>query len=211
MRDVGQPSSDVRGAHARALSMWGNLETFEAQEGEMMVKKILIATDGSSHANKAVQFGSDIAAKYGAEVVLLHVLLRDHLSDSLRHMAEIEYQTAEGGKPLQEAIAAIPEGRFPTASLLPKDAQSPERVLHAVAEQVLSAAERTATEHGVAKISKQIEDGNAASRILEVAENVKADMIFSGARGLSDMKALMVGSVSHKLANMASVTCVMVR
>ncbi len=191
--------------------MRGNPETFEAQEEEMMVKKVLIATDGSSHAGKAVQFGSDIAAKYGAEVVLVHVLLRDHLSENLRHMAEVEYQLAEGGKPLYEAIAAIPNARFPVANLVPKDAQTPERVLQAVAEHILAAAERTASEHGVSKISKQIEDGNPASRILEVASDVNADMIVIGSRGLSDMKALLLGSVSHKLSNMASVTCVTVR
>jgi nucleotide-binding universal stress UspA family protein len=191
--------------------MRGNLETFEAQEEEMMVKKVLIATDGSSHANKAIQFGSDIAAKYGAEVVLVHVLLRDHLSENLRHMAEVEYQVAEGGKPLYESIAAIPNARFPAANLVPKDAQTPERALQAVAEQILAAAERTAREHGVSKVSKQIEDGNPASRILEVANDVNADMIVTGARGLSDLKTLLLGSVSHKLSNMALVTCVTVR
>jgi nucleotide-binding universal stress UspA family protein len=191
--------------------MRDNPETFETQEEEMMAKIILIATDGSSHANKAVQFGSDIAAKYGAEVVLVHVLLRDHLSENLRHMAEVEYQVAEGRMPLYEAIAAIPDARFPAANLVPKDAQTPERALQAVAEQILTAAERTAREHGVSKISKQVEDGNPASRILEVAKDVNADMIITGARGLSDLKALLLGSVSHKLSNMASVTCVTVR
>jgi nucleotide-binding universal stress UspA family protein len=171
--------------------MRDNPETFETQKEEMMAKTILIATDGSSHANKAVQVGSDIAAKYGAEVVLVHVLLRDHLSENLRQMAEVEYQVAEG--------------------LVPKDAQTPERVLQAVAEQVLAAAERTAREHGVSKISKQVEDGNPASRILEVAKDVNADMIITGARGLSDLKALLLGSVSHKLSNMSPVTCVTVR
>lgn len=176
-----------------------------------MVNKILIATDGSDHARKAVALGADIAAKYDAEVVLLHVLLRDHLSENLRHMAEVEYQIGEGGRPLREAIAAIPEGRFPTASLMPEDAQTPERVLQAVADQVLTAAEQIAREHGARKISKQTEDGNPVSRILEVAKDVNADMIVTGARGLSGLKALMVGSVSHKLTNMAPVTCVTVR
>ena len=52
---------------------------------------------------------------------------------------------------------------------------------------------------------------SGAARILEVAKDVKADMIVTGARGLSDLKALMVGSVSHKLTNMAPVTCITVR
>lgn len=176
-----------------------------------MIHKVLIATDGSEHARKAVEFGSDIAAKYGAEVVLVHVLLRDELSENLRHLAEVEYHADEGGKSLAEAIAMIPEARFPAAQIQPKTAQTPGAALRAVADQVLSEAERRAQEHGVAKVSRQVEDGDPVKRILEVAKDTGADLIVTGARGLSDLKALMVGSVSHKLAHLSPVTCITVR
>jgi nucleotide-binding universal stress UspA family protein len=63
-----------------------------------MISKILIATDGSTTAGKAVEIGCDLAAKYGAEVVLLHILLRGEVSENLRHMAEIEFAEAERGQ-----------------------------------------------------------------------------------------------------------------
>ncbi len=44
-----------------------------------MIKSILVATDGSDHANKAVELGADIAGKYGARIVVLHALMR-HIS-----------------------------------------------------------------------------------------------------------------------------------
>ena len=176
-----------------------------------MVKKVLIATDGSDHAKKAVAFGADLAAKYDAEVVLLHVLLRGELSENLRHMAEVEYQSAEGGKPIAESIAGIPEGRFPVVNLEPRSAQTPGSALRAVADQVLDEAERIAREHGAKKIEREIEDGSVVQRVLDVAEEVGADLIVTGARGLSDMKAMLVGSVSHKLAHLAPVTCITVR
>lgn len=176
-----------------------------------MIEKVLIATDGSDHAQKAVEFGSDIAAKYGAEVVLVHVLLRDELSENLRHLAEVEYQAGEGGKPLSESIAMIPEGRFPVTNLQPKSAQSPGAALRAVADQILTDAERRVHEHGVSRVSRQVEDGDPVKRILEVAKDVGADLIVTGARGLSDLKALMVGSVSHKLSHLSPVTCITVR
>ncbi len=47
--------------------------------------------------------------------------------------------------------------------------------------------------------------------ILDIAKSENADLIVTGARGLSDVKALVVGSVSHKLAQMSPVTCVTVR
>lgn len=176
-----------------------------------MVRKVLIAVDGSEHARKAVEFGADLAAKYGAEVVLVHVLLRGDLSENLRHLAEVEYHTAEAGKTISEAIAKIPAARFPAASLTPEAAQGPDAALRAVADYVLSEAERAAEAHGIAKVSRQVEDGDPVKRILEVARDTKADLIVTGARGLSDLKALMVGSVSHRLAHLAPVTCVTVR
>jgi nucleotide-binding universal stress UspA family protein len=39
-----------------------------------MLKKILIATDGSDHARKAIGYASDIATKYKATVYLIHVV-----------------------------------------------------------------------------------------------------------------------------------------
>jgi nucleotide-binding universal stress UspA family protein len=76
-----------------------------------MIKKVLIATDGSEHARKAVAVGSDIAATYGAEVVLVHVLLRDHLSEGLRHSAEVEYEAAEGGRTIHDALGETDASR----------------------------------------------------------------------------------------------------
>ena len=55
-----------------------------------MIKKVLIATDGSDHATKAVELGSDLAARYDAEVVLVHVLLRHELPDDMKRMAAVD-------------------------------------------------------------------------------------------------------------------------
>jgi len=177
-----------------------------------MINKVLIATDGSEHARKAVEFGSDIAAKYGAEVVLVHVLLRNELSESLRHVAEVEHIAAEGGQPLSKAIASVPFARFP-ANIIYSDesATTPDQVLRAVGEHVLSQAEQLAREHGVGKIARRIEDGNPVKRILETVEAEHVDLVVSGARGLSDLASLLVGSVSHKLSYLSPVTCITVR
>jgi nucleotide-binding universal stress UspA family protein len=176
-----------------------------------MPSKILIATDGSEHAGKAVAFGADLAEKYGAEVVLVHVLLRDALSENLRHMAEVEHLKAEGGRPLREAIGRIPDARFPIANLKPETPDDTDSVLRAVGEAVLDRAESTCRDHGVREVTKELADGDAAKRILEIAEEAGADMIVTGARGLSDWKAMLLGSVSHKLSHLAPVTVVSVR
>ncbi len=57
-----------------------------------MFKKILVATDGSDQADKAVRFAAELAEKYQAQLLLLHVLLRKELSENIRHLAEVEYR-----------------------------------------------------------------------------------------------------------------------
>jgi len=51
-----------------------------------MLNKILVATDGSDHARKAIEYASDIAAKYEATVYLIHVV------SPLPSMPEVDVQ-----------------------------------------------------------------------------------------------------------------------
>lgn len=176
-----------------------------------MIKTILAATDGSEHARKAVRLAADLADKYGAKLVLVHVLLRGELDEGLQHMAEVERLKAEGGKPLREAIASIPEARFPVDMIPPEPGDSHDDVLKGVAEQVLDDAEHEAKERGARDIEKMIEDGDAVRRILKVADDASADIIITGSRGLSDLKGMLVGSTSHKLSHHADCTVVTVR
>jgi nucleotide-binding universal stress UspA family protein len=39
-----------------------------------MLKKILVATDGSDHARKAIDYAADIASKYQAKVYIIHAV-----------------------------------------------------------------------------------------------------------------------------------------
>jgi nucleotide-binding universal stress UspA family protein len=176
-----------------------------------MVEKILIATDGSDTATRAIELGAEIAAKLALPVVLIHVLLRDHLSESLRHLSEVEYEPAEGGRSLYEAISAVPHARFPVVDLLPEQAQTEDKLLRAVATYLLEVADKAVRARGVEQVECLTADGDAARRIVEAAEETGADMIMIGARGLSDLEAMVLGSVSHKVQHLSPVTVVSVR
>ena len=65
-----------------------------------MIRVILTATDGSDHARKAVALASELAAKCGARLVLLHVLLRDAGSEALRKVAKRRSLT----KPMRDLL-----------------------------------------------------------------------------------------------------------
>ncbi|UCH75399.1 MAG: universal stress protein [Rhodospirillales bacterium] len=174
-----------------------------------MFKKILLPTDGSDHAKKAARFAGDLAGRYDAELILLHVLLRDHLDEGLRHYAEVE--RLADSKPLAQAVASIPEGRFPVSMIPGNGADTEDEILNAVAGLVLDGAVDEAKRCGARKIRTLTEDGDPAQRILQWAEAEGADLIVMGSRGFSDLKSLIVGSVSHKVSHLATCPVMSVR
>jgi len=172
-----------------------------------MVKKVLIAIDGSDHAGKAVGLGADIAAKYDAELILLHVLLRRELPRELQRLAEAEHLVAGDGRRTTPAGVPVADlGSY--INLADGNPTMTEDILRMIGNKILDNSESAALEHGAKKVSKRVEDGKPVEVILDVAKSEKVDMIVTGARGLSNVKSIFVGSVSRKLAQMSPVTCV---
>jgi nucleotide-binding universal stress UspA family protein len=173
-----------------------------------MIKKVLIATDGSAHATKAVEFGSDVAAHYDAGVVLVHVLLRHELPDDVKRMVAAEHLTPKTPLP-SAAMPAVDVANI--INMAGTSPTVPDEALAGIGEHILAGAEAIARDHGVEAVVKRVEDGKPVDRILAVAKDESVDLIVSGARGLSDLEALFVGSVSHRLSHLAPVTCLTVR
>ncbi len=76
---------------------------------------------------------------------------------------------------------------------------------------LLNESESTAKELGVVKIYTMQEEGNAAEKILEIANDQEVDTIVVGSRGLSTAKEFLLGSVSHKLSHHSKCSVVIVR
>ena len=85
------------------------------------------------------------------------------------------------------------------------------RFRQAVGERLMSRAGARAREKGVQQVRTLLEDGDPAATILRLAKGLDADMIVLGSRGLGDVKGLLLGSVSHKVAHLAECTCVAVK
>jgi nucleotide-binding universal stress UspA family protein len=85
------------------------------------------------------------------------------------------------------------------------------RYARSLGDQLTRSAEARAREKGVSAVVGRTLDGKPAEQILELAGNEEVDMIVMGSRGLSDAKALFLGSVSNKVANHAACTCVTVK
>ncbi len=172
-----------------------------------MLKTILVATDGSDHARRAVDLAADLAAKYQAKVILLHVLLRGHLPEGLLRAAEVEHVTHPGpGGPRNLAI--MPQEIM---ARVEREVQAPLEVLEYIAGNVLADAEVAVRAKGVTEVEAVVEQGDTARHILDKAAQSGADMIVMGRRGLGGLEGLLMGSVSQKVNHHASCTCVTVR
>jgi len=69
----------------------GKTDSFVPQEHDLtwnrryksMIKKILVATDGSEHSDKVVELASDMALKYNAKIYLIHVVNEPKVPESV--------------------------------------------------------------------------------------------------------------------------------
>ncbi len=64
---------------------------------------------------------------------------------------------------------------------------------------------------GVKKVESTLERGDAAQAILEQAKKLGVDLIVLGSRGLGNVEGVLLGSVSHKVGQMAPCPCATVR
>ena len=147
-----------------------------------MIKRILVATDASRAANRAVDLAADVAAKYGSSLDILHVVRHMQLPPELRRMAQVE-----------------------------KIAGREADILAFVAQKILSGAEARAKKKGAKDVCTAMDDGDPATAIIKHAKRHHADLIVMGTRGLGKVKEVFLGSVSRKVCNLSPASCLTVR
>jgi nucleotide-binding universal stress UspA family protein len=175
---------------------------------ESVIKSIVLAIDGSKPASHAQSVAIDLASKYEARLIIVHVLTRDHPSGELARMAKVEHleesrQPKAGGK--EDTFSTV--ARFIGSGKDDKEA----RIIALLGEQILKNASKSAKQAGVANVTEEIHTGDYANRILSVAKNEDADIIVMGRRGLSNLKGFVTGSVSHKVAQRAECSVLTVK
>ena len=147
-----------------------------------MINKILVATDGSDSANRAIAMAVDLAITYGASLHAINAIRQIQIPPEMQNMARIE---------------SLGETRL--------------GVLEHIANQILDAAELRIISKGGALTNKYIGHGDPATSISEYAKKQKIDLVVIGTRGLSQLKALMLGSVSRKVLEICDINCLIVR
>lgn len=173
-----------------------------------MINKILVPVDGSEHSIKATEFASDLAAKYDAGIVLLHVLLRGHMPQGLKRAMEVEVHRGSG-----KATSSLVS--YPQSIMARVDDRKATQLtvdeLNFIGKTMLSGLVEVCHEKGVKNVRQHIDEGNPVEIILDVAKAEDVDMIVMGSRGLSELKGMLLGSVSYKVNHLAPCTCVTVK
>ncbi len=147
-----------------------------------MFKKLLVAVDGSDASYRAAAAAGALAAQLDATLLALHVISDAPLPKELRQMIELEQ---------------INESRL--------------EILKNSGTMILDRVAAKARESGAQRIETEMRQGDPADVIVKAADEGQVDLIVMGHRGLGEVKALLLGSVSRKVCNLAAVNCLTVK
>lgn len=141
----------------------------------MASRRILVATDGSEGANRAVDYAAHWAKQNNAELLIVNVM-------------------GGYGLPEKVIVGLANEQHFWLKELLESESAG-----------TLTAARERARTAGVSTILLESRTGDIAQTIIEIAQEKRADAIIVGKRGAGRLAGVLLGSVSQKLAVLSPV------
>ena len=175
------------------------------------MERILVALDGSTHSDRALDIAANLAEKYQAELLLVHAMPTAPLDDAERHMAAVEYadELSSWVKDWSETRSGEHSPSGPELLLQYGDLAIRFREL--IAKRLMSSAEGKLRDKQLKSMETILQTGDPASAILDLAESRGVDAIVIGSRGLGEISGLLMGSVSHKVNQLANCICITVK
>ena len=146
-----------------------------------MIASIVVGTDGSETAGKAVQEAGELAVQLGAVMEIVSA-----------------YEPV-GRQRLREEARQVPE-----------DMQWMVTAREDVDATLREAAEKL-KEMGVKEVNVHPREGDPADAILDVAEERGSDLIVVGNKGMSGAKRFLLGSVPNKVSHHAPCSVLIIR
>ncbi len=174
-----------------------------------MFDSIVVAYDGSAHAGKALEVGATLAARDQASLGIIYAIDVEHmqLPVELRKMGEIEH-IIEPMPSFQIDIEEVPHNL--TNAMTQASAES-EKAMLRFADYLVEQAHESARTSGAKDIDSRAVLGSPAEEVVDYARTRNADLIVCGCRGFGRVKSLLLGSTSHKIAQLAECSCLTVR
>jgi nucleotide-binding universal stress UspA family protein len=148
--------------------------------------RVLLTVDGSDYSRSALQYLTWMPLPVGVDVHLIHVL-----PPARGPQATYQY-FPHGAELYLPPLLETDEDTAAFKELLKEEERQ--------GETLLDEFSRVLREHGFAP-DCVMQRGDAASEILDYADRHEVDLIITGARGLSSVKDLLLGSVPRKLAH----------
>ena len=143
-----------------------------------VLRKILVAVDGSEASVKATDFALTIAKNNEAEAIFLHVI-----------------ESAKAAKGLEKEVA--PTQRLPEPA--------GKIYLESILQKVMKRYE-TLIQRGGVKHTEKVLVGQLADKIVETAKKLNVDMIVLGFVGLKGVRKVgVLGSVSRAVSEKSTV------
>ncbi|MGI9494244.1 MAG: universal stress protein [Geminicoccaceae bacterium] len=176
-----------------------------------MMERLLVALDGSAHSDKALEIATDLAETHGAELLLTHVMSSAPLSWAEREMAAAEYADELASWTTTRTTVGGDELEGSGHELLMHYSDLTHHFRQTMGKHLLTSAKRKLVGRNIDSVQILLADGDPAETITGLAKDKKVDAIVIGSRGLSDIKGLFLGSVSHKVSHLATCTCITVK
>jgi len=143
------------------------------QDVLLLFQKILVPLDGSEHSFKALKEAAQIARKFSGEITLIHVY---------------SVQPIMLPEPYTPSSPSMPILTGGEVSMLIEAAKK-------VGDRILEDGEQRIKATKV-QVKKMLVEGHAVREIVRVANEGNYDLIVIGARGVSHVREMLLGSVT---------------
>jgi nucleotide-binding universal stress UspA family protein len=154
-----------------------------------MFQKILVAVDGSEYSRRAVDYGMELAEKFGGSITLVHVF-------SATVPVVTSMDTMSGP-------SITPPVSSEMAAKITEEAEKRGR-------RILDEAEKLVKSRGIS-VESILAEGDVVREITRLAQEKNVDLIVSGHRGQGRLREVFLGSVSEGLSHKATCPVLIVK
>ncbi len=168
-----------------------------------MLKKILVAVDGSAFSEHILERAAKMAVSDDSEVIVLNVIQPNFLSEE-----ELAYAQKHCGKKFSRLVAGAFLPKYPIdgdaeESSIEDFMVAREKFYQVYGEDIIKNSTKTLKEAGVEKVTFLSENGEPAKVILDTAKRENVDLIIVGRRGHNPIAEFFLGSTATRVVQYA--------
>jgi nucleotide-binding universal stress UspA family protein len=155
-----------------------------------LFEKILVPLDGSEHSSKALEIAIQAAKRFHGRITLIHV-----------------YSVTVAPVMMPEPATLTPTG-FPV--MTPTDVSKMAEASRKAGSRILEDGEEKVKAEGV-PVETALVEGHVVQEIIKKAKEGNFDLIVVGARGVSRIRELLLGSVTDGVIHHVSCPVLVVK